>query len=88
MPGPELLLPARVRDYGPCSEAEEPVERGRVLPVAARQECARAQQWSSQPHPPLHTRLAASCSCSSVCLGPKAEECDGEEEGALNCRGN
>lgn len=49
MPGPELLLPAWVRDYGPCSEAEELVGRGRVLPVAARQECARAQQWSSQP---------------------------------------
>lgn len=49
MPGPELLLPTRVRDYGPCSGAEEPLETGRVLPVAARQERARAQQWSSQP---------------------------------------
>lgn len=81
MLGLELLQPAWVRDYGPCSGAEELVKRGRVLPVAARKECARAQQWSSLPAPPLHKRLAASCSCSSVFQEPKAEKCGGERKG-------
>lgn len=80
MPAPELLLPAWVRDYSPCSGAEEPVERGREGVFCLWLQGRSVPEPSSgalSPAPPLHERLAASCSCSSVCLGPNAEESDG-----------